>query len=131
MAARDAADVNNREAAICWDGAVWALPEQPLRVDWRKSDAFYLGLGPFDHPVWLCERGYGASRTPAARYCSSRSGHDRLRPRFGSCLRPTRAADPLPVGTVQWVQWTVYGSFPGLRAWRIQSISRQCETRWL
>jgi hypothetical protein len=58
-------------------------------VDWRKSDAFYFGLEPFDHPVWLCERGYGASRTPAARYCSSQSGHDRLRPRFGFCLRAT------------------------------------------
>ena len=35
-------------------------------------------------------RGYGASRTPAAR---SQSGHDRLRPRFGFCLRATWAAD--------------------------------------
>jgi len=68
---RDAADVNNREATICWDGAVRALPEQARRVDWRKSNAFYLGLEPFNHPVWLCERGYRASRTPAARYCSS------------------------------------------------------------
>jgi hypothetical protein len=57
-------------------------------VDWRKSDAFYFGLEPFDHPVWFCERGYGASRTPAARYCSSQ-------------LRTTGAADRLPGRTVQ------------------------------
>src|SRR5712671_5480880 len=50
---------------------------------WRKSDAFYFGLEPSDHPVWLCERGYGASLTPAAR----------LRPRFGFCLRATWAAE--------------------------------------
>jgi hypothetical protein len=42
--ARDASDVTNREAPICWDGETSALPKQARRVDWRKSDAFYLGL---------------------------------------------------------------------------------------
>jgi hypothetical protein len=74
--ARDASDVTNREAAICWDGA--AEPYLSSGAAWRKSDAFCFGLEPSNHPVWLCERGYGASRTPAARHCSSQSGHDRL-----------------------------------------------------
>ena len=66
-------------------------PATVYGVDWRKSDAFYFGFEPFDHPVWRCERGYGASRTPAARYCSSQ-------------LRTTGAADPLPGRTVQSLQ---------------------------
>jgi len=57
------------------------------RVDWRKSDAFYFGLEPLDHPVWFCDGDYGASHTQAARYCSSQ-------------LRTTGAADPLPGRTV-------------------------------
>jgi hypothetical protein len=62
-----ASDVTNREAAICWDGGGGALPKPARRVDWRKSDAFYLGLEPLDRSVWFCECGFGASRTPAAR----------------------------------------------------------------
>jgi hypothetical protein len=100
------------------------------RIKWRKSDAFYFGLESFDHPVWLCERGYGASRT-AARHGSYRSGQDRLRPRFGFCLRASWAADAVPAGTVRRLQWMVSGRFPGLRAWRTRGISRQCKTRWL
>jgi hypothetical protein len=101
---RDATDVTNREALFVGT----ARPEPYLSgrsgVDWRKSDAFYFSLEPFDHPVWLCERGYGASRTPAARCCSSQSGRHRRRPRFGFCLRATWAADPLPGRTVQSLQ---------------------------
>jgi len=50
-----------------------------------------LAFEPFDHTVWLCKRGYGASRTPAARYCSPQ-------------LHATWAADPLPGRAVQSLQ---------------------------
>jgi hypothetical protein len=35
--ASGAADVTNREAAICWDGAAWALPKQAQRGRLEKK----------------------------------------------------------------------------------------------
>jgi hypothetical protein len=63
-----------------------------VKVDWRKSDAFYFGLESFGHPVWLCQRGYDASRTPAARHCSFPT-LDFLKFRFGFWARAAWAAD--------------------------------------
>jgi hypothetical protein len=49
-------------------GAAWLI--------WRKSDAVYFDLEPFNNSVWLRERDYGAPHTPAARYCSLQSQHE-------------------------------------------------------
>lgn len=42
-------------------------------------------------------------------------------------VRATGAADPVPGRTVQSKQGTVLRSFPGLRAWRKRTFSRECE----
>jgi hypothetical protein len=50
----DAANVIDREAARGWGAAASAPTNDAWQVDWRKCDACYVGLEPFNHFVCRC-----------------------------------------------------------------------------
>jgi hypothetical protein len=58
----DAADVKSREVASDGGGTVVAPHDNRRQVVWSRFNAFCFGLGPFDQPVCVRKRRYGASR---------------------------------------------------------------------
>jgi hypothetical protein len=62
----DAADVTDRDGTADRGCEARALHQRPEQVDWRKRNAVYFGLVPFNRSVCRSQHRHGASRAPAA-----------------------------------------------------------------